>query len=111
MSYNVKTLSVFEKNLKKLAKKYPSIKSDFLELLDSLEINPSQGTALGNNTFKVRMKITSKNKGKSGGARVITNIYVQKETVFLLTIYDKSEESTISDKEILELVKLIDTEF
>ena len=108
MSYNVKTLSVFEKNLKKLAKKYPSIKSDFLELLDSLEINPSQGTALGNNTFKVRMKITSKNKGKSGGARVITNIYVQKETVFLLTIYDKSEQGTVSDKEIRDLINLIE---
>ena len=76
MSYSVKTIPKFEKNLKKLCKKYPSIKLEFTELVKNLIEDPQQGTALGNNCFKIRMSIASKGKGKSGGARVITNFVV-----------------------------------
>lgn len=108
MSYKIKTISVFEKNLKKLAKKYPSIKIDFEELIENLEQNPEQGVPLGSNVYKIRMNITSKNKGKSGGARVIAHIIIKDETVYLLTIYDKSSQNTISDLEIRRLIKLIE---
>jgi hypothetical protein len=53
------------------------------------------------------LSIASKGKGKSGGARVITHIYVSGKVVYLLSIYDKSEQSTVSEKELIELVKAI----
>jgi hypothetical protein len=60
--------------------------------LKALKKNPEQGTNLGNNCFKIRLSVASKGKGKSGGARVITNIVISDDTVYLLTIYDKSEK-------------------
>ena len=108
MNYKVKFISKFEKELKRLAKKYPSLKSDFSILLSSLKETPSQGTPLGNNCYKIRMAISSKGKGKSGGARLITCLKIVDETVFLLTIFDKSEQESIPDKELTELLKFVD---
>ena len=105
MSYSVKTLPRFDKNIKKLVKKYPSLKAEFIELVRSLKKNPEQGTPLGNHCFKIRLSIASKGRGKSGGARVITNFVVIGHTVFLLTIFDKSEKGTLTDKELRELLK------
>ena len=107
MSYNVKSISVFEKQAKKLIRKYPSLKKELLELVQELKENPEQGTAIGKSCFKIRIAIASKNKGKSGGARVITNIVVTDGTVYLLSIYDKSERDNLSDKELDELLKSI----
>ena len=107
MSYSVKTIPKFEKELKRLAKKHPSLKSDFSALLKSLKENPSQGTSLGNDCYKIRMTITSKGKGKSGGSRVITCFKIDKHTVFLLSIFDKSDQENISDKDLRELLKFI----
>ncbi len=76
MNYKILTISIFDKQAKRLAKKYPSLKSDLLELATSLSENPEQGDALGNNFFKVRMAIKSKNKGKSGGTRIITYVKI-----------------------------------
>lgn len=53
------------------------------------------------------MSIASKGKGKSSGARVITYLQVLETTVFLLSIFDKSEKENIHDKEIKELIKHI----
>ncbi|TZF82743.1 hypothetical protein FW774_14710 [Pedobacter sp. BS3] len=108
MSYRVKFIPKFEKELKRLVKKYPSIKSDFSELLQSLKQEPTQGTSLGNGCYKIRMAISSKGKGKSGGARIITCFKITLDTVFLLTIFDKSEQENISDKELKELLKFIE---
>lgn len=107
MSYKVKTIPKFEKELKRLSKKFPSFKSDFSLLLKSLKEDPAQGTPLGNECYKARMSIESKGKGKSGGARVITCFKIVHSTVFLLTIFDKSERENISDKELSELMKFI----
>ena len=78
-------------------------------MLSSLEQNPQQGTNLGHNCYKIRIAIASKGKGKSGGARVITNIVITEETVFLISIYDKSETLNLTDKELSELLKFIPT--
>ncbi|MBX2967673.1 MAG: type II toxin-antitoxin system RelE/ParE family toxin [Cyclobacteriaceae bacterium] len=107
MSYNIIAIPKFKKELKKLAKKYASLKNDLTALFESLEANPRQGTPLGNNCYKIRLAITSKSKGKSGGARVITNVIVTVNTVYLLSIYDKSNKETLSDKELSELLKFI----
>lgn len=77
-------------------------------LADDLLKNPEMGTSLGNNLRKVRMPITSKEKGKSGGARVITYMVLLTQVdseIKLLTIYDKSERASISDKELLDILK------
>ena len=105
MKYEVQSIPPFDRQLKRLAKKYHSLKKEFAALLESLEINPVQGQSLGNDCYKVRLAIASKQKGKSGGARIITNFIVSKKTVFLISIYDKSEKGTLTDKELQELLK------
>ena len=72
MNYKIETLPIFDKQVKRLSKKYPSLKNDLTFLIGTPEVNPETGISLGNNFYKVRLKITSKGQGKSGGARVIT---------------------------------------
>jgi len=104
MSFRISASPTFDKELKHLAKKYPSIKSDLIDFSKSLRENPFQGDKLGRDCYKVRMKITSKGKGKSGGSRVITCVKVVNEQIKLLTIYDKSERETISDSFLTQLL-------
>jgi mRNA-degrading endonuclease RelE of RelBE toxin-antitoxin system len=107
MSFNVKTIEVFEKKARKLIRKYPSLKKELQNLIQELKINPNKGIHIGKNCFKIRISISSKGKGKSGGARVITNFVMTEDTIYLLSIYDKSERDSISDKEIKELLSYI----
>lgn len=107
MSYKILPLPFFEKQLKRLSKKYPSLKEEFLQLIESLEENPVQGTSLGKNCYKIRLAISSKGKGKSGGARLITNIVIGEETVYLLSIYEKSEKDNLTDKELDDLLSFV----
>jgi hypothetical protein len=73
-------------------------------LFESLENNPEQGTSIGKNCYKIRLAIASKGKGKSGEARLITNFFIANETVYLLSIYDKSKKESLTDKELNELL-------
>ncbi len=107
MNFNVYTTEFFDKELKSLSKKYPSVKNDYKVLVDSLKEEPRQGQPLGKDCYKIRMAITSKGKGKSGGSRVITCVKIMDDSVFMLSIYDKGDKETISDKELDELLKLI----
>lgn len=107
MSYKIISIPAFNREIKRLVKKYPSLRSEFSELVESIKINPKQGISIGNNCYKIRLQIASKGKGKSGGARIITNIVVADEKVYLLSIYDKSEQADISDKELKALLKFI----
>jgi hypothetical protein len=84
-------------------KKYPSIRSEIENLGESLQESPFEGTPIGNGFYKIRMLIRSKGKGKRGGARVITYVKVVAETVYLVSIYDKSEQSDIS-QDLLEQI-------
>jgi mRNA-degrading endonuclease RelE of RelBE toxin-antitoxin system len=107
MSFNVQTISSFEKQARKLLRKYPSLKQELLALVNSLEQNPFQGDRLILNCYKIRLPIKSKVSGKSGGARVITNLVVVQQTVYLVSIYDKSDKDTITNKELKELIRNI----
>ena len=104
MSYKIDTIAHFDKQFKRLAKKYPSLKIDFIKLVEEVKSNPFQGVSLKNNCYKLRLAIKSKGKGKSGGARVILHIVVQNERIYFLSIYDKSELESIEDKEINQLL-------
>ena len=68
---------------------------------------PEKGTILGNNCYKIRIAIASKGKGKFGGAMVIINFLIAEETVFLISIYDKSENENLTDVELDELLKYL----
>jgi mRNA-degrading endonuclease RelE of RelBE toxin-antitoxin system len=108
MSFKVTTVDSFEKQFKRLFKKYKSLKQEVEDLLVSLEIDPLQGDYIGDDCYKIRLGITSKGKGKRGGARVITCVKIVGETVFLLSIYDKSEKEDLEEKELDKLLKLAD---
>ncbi len=76
--------------------------------MDELAKNPYQGADLGHGLRKVRMAISAKGKGKSGGARVITLIlaYSEEESeIGLLYIYDKSEQESLTDKELSDILR------
>ena len=114
MKVTVNITSNFKKEAKQLLKKYASLKADLTNLENDLLNNPKLGTPLGNNAYKIRVKITSKGKGKSSGARVISYLETELVTSFedingqtvvnLISIYDKSESATISDKELKALI-------
>jgi len=107
MSYKVLTIPPFDKQFKRLVKKYPSLKVEIADLIRDLKIEPDQGIALGNDCYKIRLAIASKGKGKSGGARVITYLAITDSAIFLLSIYDKSQQSNIEEKELLRLLDLV----
>jgi len=105
MNYKVEVTSRFKKDARHLLKKYPSLKQELTVLIESLADEPKQGKPLGHDCYKIRLAISSKGKGKSGGARVITHIHITNTVVFLIAIYDKSEQDNISNKEILSRIK------
>lgn len=105
MNYKIETTPDFDKDFKKLFKKYHSLKSDLTAFISSLRENPTQGIPLGKNCYKIRLSISSKNKGKSGGSRVITNIVIDQHTIYLLTIYDKSNKENLTDTELNQLLE------
>ena len=114
MKVTINVTANFKKEAKPLFKRYPSLINDLAHLEGHLSVNPTFGIALGNNTYKIRLKISSKGKGKSGGARVITYLETLLMTkskigdldimVNLIPIYDKSETATITDKELKLLI-------
>ncbi len=107
MSFDIIAIDFFEKQAKRLVKKYPSLQNELKQLQRQLSDTPQTGVPIGNNCYKIRLRIASKNKGKSGGARIITNVFISGQTVFLLSIYDKAEQQNISPLELKEILKLL----
>ena len=98
----------FKRQFKRLAKKYHSLRDDFVEWKKEILQNPLAGDDLGNGVRKIRMTIGSKGKGKSGGARILTlNVKVSENglNLILLTIYDKGEISNVKDDYIKFLIE------
>lgn len=105
MSFEVVTTPNFDKEAKRLSKRWPSLRADLGELFEDLAENPRMGTALGQDVYKVRLRVASTGKGSSGGARVITVVRYADGVVYPCSIYSKNEKDSISDKEIKELLK------
>jgi mRNA-degrading endonuclease RelE of RelBE toxin-antitoxin system len=115
MSSKVVVTPNFQREAKKLKKKYHSLKKELKDLIESLEQNPEQGTLITENVYKVRLAIKSKGKGKSGGARVITYLHIEttednEQVVYLISIYDKSDYENISDNFIQQMIDEIEAE-
>lgn len=105
MSYRIELTENFKKEAKRLIKKYASLRTEILELGKELAENPTTGIPLGNDVYKIRLGVASKNKGKAGGARVITFVKIIDETVYLLSIYSKGEIDSLTDYEIINLIR------
>jgi mRNA-degrading endonuclease RelE of RelBE toxin-antitoxin system len=105
MNFSVIASDKFKKEAKRLVKKYPSLKQELSELSDVLANQPTTGTPLGDNIYKIRLSIKSKGKGKSGGGRVITYALIKSKEVYLLTIYDKAEFESIDDGTLKAIIK------
>jgi mRNA-degrading endonuclease RelE of RelBE toxin-antitoxin system len=105
MNFKTEATPNFARELKPLAKKYPSLKKEIRELAKKLQQDPASGIPLGKNCYKIRLGIASKGKGKSGGARIITYVVIDKETVFLVSIYDKSEQGDIDETDLQNILK------
>jgi len=107
MTNNVKITSVFEKQYKRYAKKYRSLENEIQELEKTFIENPKFGIDLGDGLFKIKLAVRSKNKGKSGGFRIVTYLIsenLENTDINLITIYDKSEIDDIPKGELLKLV-------
>ena len=108
MSFEIQTSSYFDAEAKRLAKRHRSFVADLSDFRDSILANPYQGTEISPGIRKVRMTITSKGRGQSGGARVITFTYMVNErdgVVILLLLYDKSDASNIKMNVARQIIK------
>lgn len=109
MRVSIRVSNEFARLAKRFAKKYKSFVDDYASFIDSIKKNPYQGTDLGGGKRKIRMAVTSKGKGKSGGFRVITFNVVELDSnnisVNFITIYDKSEISNVSDSYINQIIQ------
>ena len=111
MKYKFGYIPSFAKELKTLCKKYKSLKKDFEALKEEIETNPNIGVSLGDGLRKIRLNISSKNKGKSGGARVIIqelDIIIEEEdakSILFVCIYDKSEYDSVDINIIKEIIE------
>ena len=121
MNYRIILVDKFKKEAKKLLKKYTSLKEELQELKIQLLENPTLGTLIYENTYKIRLAVKSKGKGKSGGLRVITHIFEvvvdiseenkeQETIIFLLSIYDKSDVANLSKNYIKSIISDIEDE-
>jgi hypothetical protein len=106
MKVTISTIEEFDRQARRLAKKYKSLKADLMILQKEIMENPFVGSDLGSGIRKIRLAIASKGKGKSGGARVLTlTVLVSEDAeVTLLTIYDKNEIENVSDEYIRWLI-------
>lgn len=101
---NFETSSLFDKQFKQLAKKFNLIKDDLNEFIENFEDHHSTATSIKNSMFKVRLSNSNKNKGKSSGYRIYYYIKI-KESVYLLTIYDKSQIESIDENMLIDLIE------
>ena len=110
MSYSILPTHRFEKELKRLVKKFPSLKIEFKELIEEITKTHNLELLLAIIVVKFDQPLKAKEKCKSGSARTITYIYVDGETVYLLTIYDKSEKENLKPNELKMMIVHLELE-
>ncbi len=117
MIVNVIPTPKFKREAKRLIKKYASLKTELQTLATELQQTPEMGVRIGEDTYKIRLAVKSKGKGKSGGLRIITHVFAKivNETnacsVYLLSIYDKSEFDNVSNHIIMERIQNVKLNF
>lgn len=106
MRFKVIPLDSFKQNFKNLQKKYRNIKNDVKKLALELQDNPHAGIALQYNCYKIRIANSSIPTGKSGGFRTIYYYVNEHNSIYLMAIYSKTQKETVSENELLELLKI-----
>lgn len=109
-SYTVKTTETFERNIKRLSKKYRRIKKDLLPMLNRLASAKFTGDSISgcdNILYKTRVASSDQKKGKRGGFRLIYSVHDDSEDneIILHTIYAKSSKSDISTDELKNIMR------
>lgn len=108
MKAKVIALDYFQRKAKRLTKKFRTLDGELATLIADLKQIPKQGKDLGSGLYKIRLASKSKGTGKSGGFRIVTYYIEQvgdEEIVYLVTIYDKSEDDSIAKTDLLAIVK------
>jgi hypothetical protein len=109
MANKVVVSVLFESKFKRLVKKFPALQRELAQLLAELNHDHAIGEPLGGGLYKIRLASEDKGRGKSGGFRVITYTLTEfekgKYLIYLVTIYDKSEESSIKKADLLKIIK------
>jgi len=105
MNLNIKTLSPFDKDVKRLFKSYKQLPNDLRSLREELLSNPKSGIELGHGCYKIRLANSSIPTGKSGGFRIIYYYIDSNNNLYLMSIYSKNELESIDDKTILNILR------
>ncbi|MDQ7015805.1 MAG: type II toxin-antitoxin system RelE/ParE family toxin [Gammaproteobacteria bacterium] len=99
---NVSYTHAFQRQLKRLARKYRRIRADIQPILDR-HMPGDHVAGVAATVLKVRVSNSDANRGRSGGYRIL--YYVQTEDdIVLLTIYSKSEQGDVSINELREIL-------
>ena len=104
----IKISDDFKVAYKRLKRRHRSLEADFEALLASLLENPEQGVELVDGVRKIRLAISSKGRGKSGGARVIIRVRIVEDELQLIYIYDKADIGNIADNFLRDILKRMD---
>ena len=105
MIYEVIVLVDFRRTAKKIVRKHPKFKTDLARIVKSLKSDPTQGTAIGENRYKIRVAISGSGRGKSSGVRVYTYVVVRDAVVYLVAMHTKAERATLKDQEINTILR------
>jgi len=104
---NFETTNLFDKQAKRLSKKYKNIKSDLTRLLREFDDYHQNAIEIKSNLYKIRLANSSKNRGKRAGFRIYYYIKI-KQTVYMLTVYDKSEVEMIDEELLQDLIREVE---
>jgi mRNA-degrading endonuclease RelE of RelBE toxin-antitoxin system len=97
----VEVSPTFNRNLRNLAKKYRNIRTDIESVVEQLKQGELPGekiSGIGFEVFKLRVRNSDVEKGKSGGYRLI--YYVKTE----MSIYTKSQQADIAADSIRDII-------
>ena len=97
---------LFDKQFKKLAKKYNLIKNDLNSFIDDFDLVHKQAIPIKNDIYKVRFANSNKNRGKSAGYKMYYYVKID-DIVYLITIYDKSEIQAIDETVVINAIREI----
>ncbi|MCU0566905.1 MAG: type II toxin-antitoxin system RelE/ParE family toxin [Oculatellaceae cyanobacterium Prado106] len=97
----------FQQQVSDLAKRYRKIRLDIQPIIEQLQIGEMIGDQVqgtGYTVFKVRIKNSNIQKGKSAGYRLIYHLE-SSSCILLLLIYSKSDKTDVTAAEIKDVIK------